>query len=393
MNISAIEVRNYKLCKKARIEIDRGLTALLGKNGAGKTTVLQAISLLNTSTDSTISMNTDRNYRKNEYDISTITAEITWDNKPFSFILEAYFQKDIVSERPKGSKYYLLDHTTGKKYPYQDFDLFIYTNNYLRPNYIEKKEISDELKNVYTIMPKILEYIHNLAYIETSDFLGSSNNETTIEISDRYGYRHHGSRENGQFLHDLYNLTKDSPKDFIKFKKIASRIGGGLVNDLEFKPLSLPKSSVQLYKDGKLATLEEKRRLVVPIFTIGKNKLYNNQLSEGTFRALALIFYILNHKAKLIIIEEPELSIHYELLNDLVGLIKDASSQKQVILSTHSEGIIDMLSYKNIAIVSRSDEGVIVKPLSDYPTFNNSKTLSDFLDDGGGISDLIATEL
>jgi predicted ATPase len=157
--------------------------------------------------------------------------------------------------------------------------------------------------------------------------------------------------------------------------------------------MSLPKSSVQTYRNGKLTTLEESQEFFVPIFTINKNKLYSNQLSEGTFRSLALIFYILNHKSNILIIEEPELSVHLELLTDIIELIKDASKTKQIILSTHSEKIINMLDYKNISVVSRSDDGIGVKSLPKILNESKIKSIDGYIADGGSLAEILFSEV
>lgn len=401
MSIKAIEIRNYRLCKEARLELSGNLTALLGKNGSGKTTILHAIELLNSTTDLAPSMPYYSDIDRKKYDVANLSVEIEWKKKNYTFELEAFFLKDTITAKPKETRYRLVDTETKKSYPYQDMNYFVeyssvkWHNNSLK-ELLDKKSKSN-LRNdvhIYKDMIEILEYIREIKYIATSDYLDSAHNNTTIEVDSRHGLGQgrHGS-QNTKFLMSLYELKKKSDIQFRKYEKIVSRIGGGLIDKIDFESKELPKSRVQLYKNGKLTTVEETKELIVPIFTIGENKLYNHQLSEGTFRALALVYYVLNSGANIVILEEPELSVHYELLADLIGIIKGASKSSQVIISTHSERIINLLDYKNIVIIRRNNEGVKATSLVKMLTAEDKDVLSEYLGDGGGLSGYISTDL
>jgi predicted ATPase len=88
---------------------------------------------------------------------------------------------------------------------------------------------------------------------------------------------------------------------------------------------------------GKLKEIKRNRHLVVPSIKINNNELSPNQLSEGTFKTLALIYYILTDDSKILLVEEPEVCIHHGLLSSIMQLIKIQSKLKQIIISTHSD--------------------------------------------------------
>ncbi|MCL2153715.1 MAG: AAA family ATPase [Oscillospiraceae bacterium] len=66
------------------------------------------------------------------------------------------------------------------------------------------------------------------------------------------------------------------------------------------------------------------------------------RLSDGTLRYLCLLA-ILCHPSPppLICIEEPELGLHPDILPNLGNLLREASKQSQIILTTHSEVFVD----------------------------------------------------
>ena len=138
IRICSIEIKNYKLCKDTKILLNGNLTALLGKNGAGKTTILQAIELLHSAT-SKFPETTPifDNVKRKEYDVTTVVAEIEWLNKRYRFSLEAFFQKDAITAKPKKSLYSLTDLSTKKKYQYQDIQFILAYSNIKYQNNLE----------------------------------------------------------------------------------------------------------------------------------------------------------------------------------------------------------------------------------------------------------------
>lgn len=76
------------------------------------------------------------------------------------------------------------------------------------------------------------------------------------------------------------------------------------------------------------------------------------RLSDGTLRYLCLLAILL-HPAPppLIVLEEPELGLHPDILPTLAELLKGASEQTQVVVTTHSDILVDALSDRPDALV------------------------------------------
>ena len=91
----------------------------------------------------------------------------------------------------------------------------------------------------------------------------------------------------------------------------------------------------------------------MPSFSIDGNTLSPNQLSEGTFKTLALLYYVLTDESNLLLIEEPEVCIHHGLLNSIIALIKAYSKQKQIVISTHSDFVLDQIAPEDLVLVTR----------------------------------------
>ncbi|HEY1085741.1 MAG TPA: AAA family ATPase [Candidatus Saccharimonadales bacterium] len=386
MKLTSVKVENYKLCRDVTIQINDKLTVLLGKNGSGKTTLLSALSFLSIQSD--VNPGRSRHFMPKDYDVSSVTAEIEDGKRVYILFAKVYFDKNSIPTNPRYIEH-SLSVDGGKRVEYNDFEYYFFSN----------RMILDEIKtgnspaqiDIFKRMMAVKDFINDVVSVQTTDFLHGDENDTMLDVSPRssMGGSRHSRRANSKFLMALYELKNTDPNGFERYRGVVSRTGSGLIDNIDFNSISVPKSSVKAYKNGKLTTIEESRDLVVPIFSIGGNKLYSNQLSEGTFRVLALIFYIMNSDSKILIIEEPELSIHVNLLADVIELVKEASKHCHVILSTHSEKIVNMLSLDDVVLVSRGGNGIEAQRVDDKFSHNNLESLKKYLTDGGTLGEFL----
>ncbi len=102
------------------------------------------------------------------------------------------------------------------------------------------------------------------------------------------------------------------------------------------------------------------------------------RLSDGTLRFLCLVS-ILCHPSPppLICIEEPEISLHPDILPIIAELLIQASHRTQVIVTTHSDILVDALSHvpeavlvcekeSNATVVRRLDQDALREWLKEY---------------------------
>ena len=88
-------------------------------------------------------------------------------------------------------------------------------------------------------------------------------------------------------------------------------------------------------------------------------------LSDGTINVLSLVVALFFEKKPFIIIEEPERHIHPSLISGLMDLIKEASEDKQVIITTHNPEFVKHTPDRNLLLATRNEEGFtdIVRPV------------------------------
>jgi predicted ATPase len=95
---------------------------------------------------------------------------------------------------------------------------------------------------------------------------------------------------------------------------------------------------------GKIQVFLEERSLepMVPLI----------RMSDGTIRWLALLCILLNpDPPPLVCIEEPELGLHPDMIHELARLLVEASERMQLIVTTHSNLLVEEFSDRPEAIV------------------------------------------
>lgn len=91
------------------------------------------------------------------------------------------------------------------------------------------------------------------------------------------------------------------------------------------------------------------------------------RLSDGTLRYLSLLS-ILCHPSPppLICIEEPELGLHPDVLPTLADLMKDASERCQLIVTTHSDVLVDAMTDQpeSVLVAEKTDSSTQLRRLN-----------------------------
>lgn len=111
-------------------------------------------------------------------------------------------------------------------------------------------------------------------------------------------------------------------------------------------------------------------------------------MSDGTINIIALVIALYFDKAALAIIEEPERNIHPHLISRVVEMMKEASQNKQIIVTTHNPEIVKYADLKDIILISRQDDGFscVSRPA-------DLETVKAFLENEIGIEELYVQNL
>jgi predicted ATPase len=176
----------------------------------------------------------------------------------------------------------------------------------------------------------------------------------------------------------LAELARDSPEDVRRICEILASIVPGT-------------KRVRTVKYGKQLSLRftqewgEQKRLPFEAFS----------MSDGTLRALGLLLAVYQRPTpSLIVIEEPEATIHPGALGAILDVLRVASRKMQVIVTTHSPDVLDAkwIEAKNLRVVNWDKGSTQVAGISEM----SKKALQDHLMGAGELlrsNALIAPEL
>ena len=119
-------------------------------------------------------------------------------------------------------------------------------------------------------------------------------------------------------------------------------------------------------------------------------KLSARELSDGTLQYLLLVTALLSPRpAPFMVLNEPETSIHQDLIPSLAELIKEASKKSQVFLTTHSQELASVLKKESncrLFELAKEDGATIVPGLrledqKDYEGDENESEEGDLMED------------
>ncbi|KAF5417293.1 MAG: hypothetical protein C5S49_03710 [Candidatus Methanogaster sp.] len=113
-------------------------------------------------------------------------------------------------------------------------------------------------------------------------------------------------------------------------------------------------------------------------------------MSDGTINITALIIILYFERKPLIIIEEPERTIHPYLISKIVDMMKDVSErfEKQIVVTTHNPEMVKYAGIDNILLVTRDDNG-----FSQISRPSEKEEVKIFLENEMGIEELYVQNL
>ena len=113
----------------------------------------------------------------------------------------------------------------------------------------------------------------------------------------------------------------------------------------DFEELTFPPAAA-----GMLALSWKDKKFESPI--------YADELSEGTLRFLWLTALLQSPELSTVtMIDEPEVSLHPELLDLLAQLMREASARTQLIVTTHSDRFVRFLNPEEVYVMDVGEEG------------------------------------
>jgi len=346
--INQFRIRGFRRLLDVNLEV-RPFTTIIGVNGVGKTSLLDAFSLLFASADG----NLEKKLSALGGIANILTREKT-DALEFSVGIEI----------PDGAilKYTLNVTSRGMGYSITNEELFesrhqnqsphilietvgegsVFYNPSGQERVLLGKESRIRSETALSQAPKTFLQTEKLRHI-----LAKSIKYRTLDIGSKAPVRLPQQMSpvnepglNGEDLISyLYNLRETSEA---KFEAITDTIK---VAFHDFKEFGFPPVA-----SGMLTMTWKDRNFARP--------LYINELSDGTLRFLWLVSLLQSPTLPAItMIDEPDISLHPKQMRLLVDLMREASSRTRLIIATHSDRFVSFLEPKELLVFDINEEG------------------------------------
>lgn len=411
VRLTNFRVRAYRSCKDVTFRPSEQFTVLIGPNGSGKTNILNAILLLSTASIPWFPHFIDEEQYTSKCEID---AEFLVSGKRVDYKSKLiYNQNDIARDQviasdekwrfqsPSGNQNWIEDekfpHATRHRrfYRLATNRSFSTITSRTRPSPIvrnmlprSRTKLSNEFIRAYEAIQTLR---FGIKYYSASQFTNPSFSPTSFEIDEDGDLNEPFQSKqlpHTRFLYDLYSLSKNSDMSYSAFISLVGQTGVGLIDEIKWQEVKFESEVYDVQTGGKVITKKKTRTMIIPTVQTGTSQLSFNQLSEGTLRTLAMLFYITTDKSQLLLLEEPEVCVHHGLLDSVIEIIKQFSHRKQIIISTHSDAVLDRVAPEQLAIVDRNKEsGTIVRSIDKVMSKKDFNALRAYLSSVGSLGE------
>ncbi|WP_224090968.1 AAA family ATPase [Nostoc sp. MS1] len=361
-----ISISGFRRLRQVEMEM-RNLTVMIGANGAGKTSFLDVLSTLAASANGKLQQTLQDKGGLNEI-LTRGKAQLLKISVSMS-VPEREPLKYSLTLSPKGLSYDISEETlTQQRNPFAQ-EPFKYIESYgldikyfsqednrlLRPNW-EHNYLETSLSQV----PKMYREPENLRKsLASCTYYGSLDvsNKSPIRLPQAMRPAKLPGASGEDLVSCLYDLRETDRERFEMLEDVLSTAFP------DFKRLNFPPVAA-----GTISMTWTDRNFSQP--------MYLHELSEGTLRFLWLVTLLQSQSLTTItLLDEPEVSLHPELLRHLVYLMREASKHTQLIVATHSDRLIGFLEPHEVLICDL-EEGEARMTWAD--TLDLDKWLADY---------------
>lgn len=350
LNIGRMQIIGYR--RLANVEVDftsRNLAVLVGANGSGKTSFLKSFDLLSCAAVGEL--------RPHLSSLGGLGDVLTRGSATsLGFLLEVIEEKMSplryrLEIAPKGVGYEIVEETLTEQQRQNKSQPFIYVQSHgsdiryfdpknrglVRPTW-QHNPLETSLAQVprmYERPETFRQQIASFSYYGPLDVAPNSPIRLPQTVNDAQIPKANGD----ETISALYNMQQRTPEAFEELK-YALRVVFP-----DFQNLTLPGVATgkitALWWEGSGAT---------------QRKFYISELSEGTVRFLWLCTVLLSEELpQVLVIDEPESSLHPAMLRVLVELLREASQRTLLIVATHSERLLSHLQPNEVLIADQED--------------------------------------
>lgn len=355
--IKSIHLQNFFSFKDEKIDFEEGVNVFVGVNGSGKTNLFKAFELLQCATegvglkkliidewggfDNMVFVNNHECGVNLTFEVILPNAQdVGYVNNSSIYYTINISRKDKANYRVSERVYQYIEQESTEKYLHFENGVSA-TPKEIHAQYDADIDAFEAALGKISYTDKTLGALRKL--LSSVSIYGSF--DTTLYSKIRQAVLPTQEKKllpNGSNLVALLNDLKQ--KDADAFKKIVEALHKVNENYVGVEFENVVNKVVLKVKEKEL-----------------KESICATHLSDGTLCFLCLLSILYNsNRGSLVCMDEPELGLHPDMVITLANAIKNTAETSQLIVTTHSEHILDAFELENIRVVEKNEENATV---------------------------------
>ncbi|MDB5353921.1 MAG: hypothetical protein JWN24_374 [Phycisphaerales bacterium] len=387
-----IHIEKFRLCDDVLIEDTRAVVALVGRNGAGKSNILQAIAQtarLATSPDATGLAEQLRPGLRS-------TVELDFKAESASYRYRLAFVQVAGTTRPTPQE--TLSRKEGDQYVqivYRHGSAAAITG---RAEILAIGEYSPCLTAISTLLPATDQavidikparsFLSSVRYYPLNEPTEAGKEDRIVAESEyaKWVSAYESTGNSDDLLMRIIHMNQKRPDDFAAFEHFVGPKSLGLIDRIVVTKIAASQRTPTAPAEEQFYYLVRfspgRGATAGPPLSVGYNAL-----SLGTRRVIRLLVSMLFDASSVMLLEQPEDSLHQGLTKKVIGILRTNALPTQLIFSSHSSALLDKLLPEEVRLVSLHDGFTVVRKLTEQEI----KMARGFMNEEGTLYDFIET--
>ena len=409
MSLKKVTLKNFRTCHDVELNDLGHLTVLMGRNGVGKTTILQGIEWM-ARTAST--QQDDFPFRESTDFLGEMEFSIAGVGYRYHIELLASFEfyekldehlkvKEKLEYLDSSMTWHTVLSRSGQKVFGSNGEPLAEIHEYMPMLVAIAALIPTSHSHTKNNILPVLGYLRSFKYYPLDETADVYRLVSRVDYLQWLAKTTESSNPESSVIMRVLNLYLDRRDDFDELEQLLGANGLGVINSINVESLEMasssPSSSSRHFGRAKsifwpTSSLDYRTCYFIDFLpgegwegVIDLPKLTYNNLSAGTRRIIRILVSFFYDRNSLFLFEQPEDAIHPGLLRKLIDLLRGYDDKGQLIMTSHSSDLFDVLKPEEVRLVTMESGATQVRALSEKELDSAKR----YINEGGSLSDFL----